>query len=148
MINELSELVTSQQVGTWLVIALLVLYFVYKEWPDFRNRVSSGALKEQKEAEEDRTVEQRLESIEKDVKEINGKLDRDYCRINELENKLRKTRGTQGDINQELELIMRALIAVLKGMQEQGANGPTRLAEQEIQSYLTKKAHKNNQEEL
>ena len=146
MINELSELVTSQQVGTWLVIALLVLYFVYKEWPDFKNRVSSGALKEQKEAEEDRTVEQRLESIEKDVKEINGKLDRDYHRINELENKLRRTRDIQGDINRELEIIMRALIAVLKGMQEQGANGPTRSAEQEIQEYLTKKAHKSNQE--
>ena len=146
MINELSELVTSQQVGTWLVIALLVLYFVYKEWPDFKIRISSGALKEQKEEAEDRTVEQRLESIEKEIKELNNKLDRDYYRINELETKVRRTRESQGDVNQELEIIMKALIAVLKGLQEQGANGPTRLAEQEIQEYLTKKAHKSNQE--
>ena len=146
MINELSELVTSQQVGAWLVIAILVIYFVYKEWPEFKRRITSGALKEQHEEEEGRTVCQRLDSIEKEIKQVNGKLDRDYYRINSLETKLRRTRESQGDINQELEIIMRAMIAVLKGLQEQGANGPTRSAEQEIQAYLTKKAHKNNQE--
>lgn len=146
MIGFLSELVTAGQAGSWLVIALLFFYFVYKEYPEFKARITSGALKEQKEEDEGRSVSQRLDSIEKEVKELNGKLDRDYYRINELETKLRKTKESQGDINQELEIIMRALIAVLQGLQEQGANGPTKDAEKEIQIYLNSKAHKTEEE--
>lgn len=146
MVSELSELVTGQQVGAWLIIAILVLYFVYKEWPDFKKRITTGALKEQKDEDEGRSVSQRLDSIEKEVKEIHGKLDRDYYRINELEAKLKRTKESQGDINQELEIIMRALIAVLQGLQEQGANGPTKDAEKEIQIYLNSKAHKTEEE--
>ena len=147
MIGILSDLVSPGQVGVWLVIAILVVYFFYKEWPEFKRRITSGALKEQQEEEEDRTVGERLDSIEKEIKQVNQKLERDYYRLNEFETKLRRTRDTQADINQELEIIMRALIGVLKGLQEQGANGPTRSAEQEIQAYLTKKAHANKEEE-
>ena len=143
MLNKLGELVTGESIAAWLLIAVLVAYFIYKEWPDFRKRVSSGAVKEQKEEDTERTVGLRLETIETDVKEIKEKLGRDYLRINKIEMQLDKTKNVQSSLMEELEIIMRALLGVLRGLQEQGANGPTKEAEAEIQDYLTKKAHKS-----
>lgn len=144
MIGKLSELVTGGEVMAWLVIAILVVYFIYKEWPDFKNRITKGALEDQKEEQHDRTVEERLDSIEKDIREINEKIGRDYTRINEYDKKLRKTQEIQADEMEELEIIMRALLGVLRGLQEQGANGPTKQAEGEILEYLGKKAHRSD----
>lgn len=146
MANKLSELVTGQSVATWILIAFLVFYFIYKEWPDFRKRVSSGAVKETKDAETDRSVGERLDTIEADVKEIKGKLQTDYLRLNQIESRLDRTKDVQGGLMEELEIIMRALLGVLQGLQEQGANGPTKAAEKEIQDYLTRKAHHINKE--
>lgn len=143
MINALSNLVTAQQVGTWLIIFLLVSYFLYKEWPELKNRMTSGAIKEKRLEETDRTVLDRLTNIENEVKQVNVKLERDYYRINEVEKKLRKTRELQADVNEELEIIMRALLDVLKTLQDQGANGATKESEKAINDYLNKKSHPN-----
>ena len=102
-------------------------------------------MKEQKEEDTERTVGLRLETIETDVKEIKEKLGRDYLRINKIEMQLDKTKNVQSSLMEELEIIMRALLGVLRGLQEQGANGPTKEAEAEIQDYLTKKAHKSTE---
>lgn len=147
MPNKLAELVTGQSVATWILIAFFVFYFIYKEWPDFRKRVSAESVKETKEAENDRSVGERLDSIEADVKEIKGKLQTDYLRLNQIEGRLDKTKETQGGLVEELEIIMRALLGVLRGLQEQGANGPTKEAEIEIQEYLTRKAHHISEKE-
>ena len=141
MVSKLSELVNGESIAVWILIAFLVFYFIYKEWPEFRKRVSSGPVKETRDAETDRTVGERLDTIEADVKEIKGKLQTDYLRLNQIESRLDRTKDVQGDLMEELEIIMRALLGVLQGLQEQGANGPTKAAEKEIQEYLTKKAH-------
>ena len=142
MVNKLADFVTANQIGVWLLIAFLVCYFVYKEWPEFKKRVSHGAVKEQRDEQTDRTVDQRLNAIESDVKEIKDKLNRDYYRINRVEQQIDKTKSTQADEMEELEIIMRALLGVLRGLQEQGTNVPTKEAEAEIQAYLNKKAHR------
>jgi len=144
MMSKLSDLVTAQSLANWLVLAIIVAYFVYKEWPEFRRRVSHGAVKEKLDEQTDKTLEQRLSSIEKEVKEVNEKLDRDYKRINLMESQIEKTKTVQANTSEELEIIMRALLGVLKGMQERGANGPTKEAEAEIQEYLNKKAHRGD----
>ena len=141
MVNKLADFVTANQIGVWLLIAFLVCYFVHKEWPEFKKRVSHGAVKEQRDEQTDRTVDQRLDAIESDVKEIKDKLNRDYYRINRVEQQIDKTKSTQANEMEELEIIMRALLGVLRGLQEQGTNGPTKEAEAEIQAYLNKKAH-------
>ncbi len=41
---------------------------------------------------------------------------------------------------EEREITLRSLLGVVKGLQEIGANGPTKVAEAEIQEYLLKKA--------
>ena len=142
MMSKIAELVKGESLVAWLLIAILVVYFVYKEWPEFRNRVSHGAVKEKIDEQSEKTLEKRLGGIEKEVKEINEKLDRDYKRINLMEAQIEKTKTAQANTSEELEIIMRALLGVLRGLQEQGTNGPTKDAEAEIQEYLNKKAHK------
>lgn len=141
--GKLLDWVTGGQVAVWLVIAFFVCYFIYKEWPAFRDRVSSKAVKEQKTSESSKTVEERLGSIESRLASIEEKLGRDYERLNDIEREHRKTRKMAQDSLEEREIIMRTLLGVLGGLQELGANGPTKDAEQEIRTYLNRKAHDN-----
>ena len=142
MLDKLAEAVTGEQIAIWLVIAFLVGFFIYKEFPEFRKRISSKALKEQKDEQTDRTVEQRLDNMESELQQINDKLSRDYGRLNAIEKQIDRTKNAQSDIMEELGIIMNALLGVLKGLQEKGVNGPARNAEEEIQKYLNSKAHK------
>ena len=143
MTGKLSELVSGEAVAMWLLIAFLVFYFIYKEWPEFKKRMTSGVIKEQKDEQIDKTVDQRLNTIESNIKEIDGKLDRDYQRLNRLDSELEHTRDSQKDMAEELGLIMEALMGALGGLQELGANGPTKEAKNKIQDYLNRKAHQS-----
>ena len=147
MQNKLLELITGDQVGTWLLIAFLVVYFIYKEWPDFQRRVSGKAVKEEKEAAEDKSVIDRLSAIEEEVRQIKTKLDRDYDRLNDMERWRNTIQKIAEDSLEEREILMRALLGVLGGLQEMGANGSTKKAEQTIREYLTKKAHEGGKDE-
>lgn len=141
MQNKIMELITGDQVVTWILIAFLVGYFIYKEWPDFQRRVSGKAVKEEKEAAEDFSVSQRLTAIETDVRQIKEKLDRDYNRLNDMERWKMSMQRIAADSLEERQILMQALLGVLGGLQEIGANGPTKEAEKTIRSYLNKKAH-------
>lgn len=132
----------------------MVGYFIYKEWPDFQKRVSSGAVKTEKEKIHDGVLDARLCAIETKqaemgvtLDEIKYKLGRDFDRINDLEKLQKKNEKAQDEGQEELEVIMRALLGVLRGLQEQGANGPTKTAEAELQDYLNRKAHKTKDDE-
>ena len=50
MQNKIMELVTGDQVAVWILIAFLVGYFIYKEWPEFSRRVSGEAVEKENEA--------------------------------------------------------------------------------------------------
>ena len=43
---------------------------------------------------------------------------------------------------EEREILMQAMLGVLGGLQELGANGPTEEAKETIQTYINKQAHK------
>ena len=139
--GKLLDYVTGSQIAVWLVIAFFVAYFIYKEWPAFRDRVSSGSLKRQKDSDIGKSVEKRLEGIEDRLATIEEKLGRDYVRLGDIEREHGKTRKMAQDSLEEREIIMRTLLGVLGGLQELGANGPTKEAEQEIRNYLNRKAH-------
>lgn len=141
--GKLADLVSGESVAQWILIAALVIYFIYKEWPEFMNRIRGKVSKDIRMEETDRTLEQRLDGIESDVKAINQKLDRDYQRINVLESEMRRAKESQANTSEELEIIMEALMGALGGLQELGANGPTKEAKTKIQDYLNKKAHRN-----
>lgn len=139
--SKISELVTGEQVAVWLIIALLVFYFIYKEYPEFKNRISASAVKDQKSDFNEKTVEQRLDGIEADIKEIKEKLNQDFYRINDVETKQKKISLAQQESLEEREIMMRALLAALKGLHELGANNDTSKSEDEINDYLNRKAH-------
>lgn len=142
MLGKLGDLVTSESVLQWLLIALLFGYFLFKEWPDITGRIRGKVKKDLQAEETDRTLEQRLDGIEADVKSIKEKLDRDYQRINRIEIDVKQYKANQESTSEELELIMEALMGALGGLQELGANGPTKEAKTKIQDYLNRKAHK------
>lgn len=144
MISGLQELVTGQQIASWLIIAFLVVYFIYKEAPDFKKRMTKSALKEKEEELSDKSIVERLDNIEKSMQEMNEKLNRDYDRLNILEREHRKTEKIVRGTLQESGIIMRALLGIIEGLQELGADGKTKDSEEEIKRYLVEKSHDEN----
>ena len=130
MLNGIQSTVTGKDIVTWLIIAVIVLYFFYKEWPEFWKRITAKT-KSQLTSEE----------VCEKVKEIDEKLDRDYQRLNHLEARVDNLHKEQNDSKEESEIMMRAMLGVLKGLQELGANVTTSKNEQEIQEYLNRRAH-------
>ena len=142
MEHKLVEMVTADQVMTWIVIAFVVGYFIYKEWPEIKRRISGGAVAAEKEAAEDRSVCERLTAIDVDIREIKEKLNRDFTRLNDTDRWKESVHLLAVDSLEEREILMQALLGVLGGLQEIGANGTTQEAEREIREYLNRKAHK------
>lgn len=141
MEHELMELVTGGQVAAWILIAFLVGYFVYKEWPDFQRRMTGRAVEKERDAAADKTVNARLSAIEDDVRQIKEKLERDFTRLNTMERWKRTITGIAEDSLEERQILMEAMLGVLGGLQEIGANGCTKSAETAIRNYLNRKAH-------
>jgi hypothetical protein len=141
-LDVIKKLVSPDQLITWLVIAALFIYFVYKEWPEFKRRMSGGAVAAEKEAAEDKSVSDRLSAIETDIKQIKENLDRDYHRLNEMERWRGGIQKMGEESLEEREILMQAMIGVLGGLQELGANGPTKSAKAGIQDYINRQAHK------
>ena len=138
MVNKLSELVTGEQVAIWLIIAFLVAYFIYKEWPEFQRRMTKSAVKEKEDEISEKTVSERLDAIEKQLSEMNDKLTRDYDRINVMEKQQKKIDKMQRNSLEERGIIMRALLALMEGSAD---NEKIRESENEIQSYLVRQSH-------
>lgn len=134
----LQQAISPEQLIMWLIIAFLVSYFVYKEWPEFKRRVSGSAIKEVN----DKTVSERLTAIEKDISEIKAKLDIDYTRLNDMDRWKNGIEQIVTESLEEREILMQAMLGVLGGLQELGANGPTKAAKATIQDYINKQAHK------
>ena len=141
MEKALENLVTPDQVLTWILIAVLVGYFIYKEWPEFKRRISGSALDAAKEAAEDKSVSDRLTRIESELKTIREKLDLDYNRLNDIDRWRVSMQRMVSDSLEERQILMQAMLGVLGGLQEIGANGVTKDAEHAIRQYLNKKAH-------
>ena len=75
------------------------------------------------------------------MKDIKAKLERDYTRINDMERWRGSMERMIADSLEEREILMQAMLGVLGGLQEIGANGPTKKAEEQIRLYLNRKAH-------
>ena len=133
----LSGLVDGQSFISWLIMAFLFGYFVYKEWPEFQRRMGNKTAMEEK----GKSLLERVATIEADVRDVKEKLDRDYRRINDVERELARHRKDQARDREEMEIIMKGVLAALQGLQQQGCNGPVGNTIDEINAYLNKKAH-------
>lgn len=142
----LQDLVTPEQILIWLIIAFLVGYFVYREWPEFKKRITGSALDKAAAEAVDKSLDARLTSIEEDVRQIKDKLDRDYGRLNDMEKWKRSMEQIVSESLEEREILMQAMLGVLGGLQELGANGPTKEATDTINRYINKQAHRRDKE--
>ena len=141
MLSKLAEMISGEYLTGWLLALLLFGYLAYKEWPELRGRISSGAIKERRMEETDATLAGKSSRIEDRLNEVNEKLDRDYRRLNEFERWQRRTQSYTAESFQERELIIRGLVACLDGLHQLGANGKTEAVRDEIDTFLNKSAH-------
>lgn len=135
--NKLSSLTTEDFIVQWVVVAVLAILLIYKSWPDIKKALNSWRKHENDREGLSTSIKRHDEEIEK----INEKLDRDYIAINEMRKTLALQKRVTEESLEEREIIMRSLLGVLKGLQEIGANGPTKEAQAEIEAYINKQAH-------
>jgi len=143
MMNTLGDAVSTDNFVMVFICILLIAYFVYKEWPEFKKRMSKSSVDEQKIESDGKDLLSRIAHIKKDVEEIKNQLSRDYVRLNTVEEETRKQKQQIEESLEERRILMQGLLGALGGLQELGANGPTKSAEQEIRDYLNKQAHKS-----
>lgn len=139
--DKLTDLITADYAVLWIVMLLLVLAAVYKWVPPIYYNVKGAGKKEAEAESAHKSLDQRVEALETQVEDINQKLDRDFSRLNEIADSLRQQQKVSVESLEERELIIKSLLAMLKGLQEIGANGPTKVAQAEIETYLNKQAH-------
>lgn len=121
-----------------LLCVLIICYFVYKEWPEFRKRIKGAD-------EEAHTVEERLLQVEKENKALREMLANDFSRLNSIEKLTRANAKAAHESLEERQIIMESLLACLKGIHELGANGPTEEGIHNINAYLNRQAHVNQE---
>lgn len=148
----ISSHVSIGEIGTWVCIAFIVGMLISKLWDTFFPKIQKKIMREVQLDQTDADIIKRLDEIEinfkgeiKDIKSqisrIDEKLDNDNNRIHNVEKKSEKLEKLTMDSLEEREILMHSVLAVLKGLQEIGANGPTKEAQKRIEDYLTKKAH-------
>ena len=142
MEKTLQQVISADQLLAWLICAFLFGYFVYKEWPELKKRITEGTKQKAEAEATDKSLDARLTAIEADVKQIKDKLDRDYGRLNDMEKWKKSMEQIVTESLEEREILMQAMLGVLGGLQELGANGPTQEAVTTIHSYINKQAHR------
>ncbi len=140
--DKLTEMVTLEAIIQWVIIFFLVAYFIYKEYPELKRRITGGAKKELENKGYEKKIEERLTSVEERLADIEVKLHRDDKSLEELYTSEQEDKKMIQDSLEEREITMRALLAIIDGLHEIGANGPTTTAHDEITNYLSRQAHK------
>ena len=138
MVSEIQSMVSGEQVASWIIIAFLVIYFIYKEYPEFKKRITKSTLTEKEQEVSEKTILERLDAIEAKLKEMDDKLTNDYERINIGEREQKSLKIMQRSSLQERGIIMRALLALMEGSED---NAKIRESEAEINKYLIEQAH-------
>lgn len=68
------------------------------------------------------------------INKLIKRLDKNCFEINELKDDV-------NDSKFERKIMLRGILACLKGLEKQGCNGPVTLAKEEIEDYILTKAH-------
>lgn len=143
-LESISEIVPTQYI-VWVILVLIALgVAAVKIYPIVRSGFEALRLKINDKDMLVKQIKQHdndIQQIRKDIGEINQKIGRDYARLNQIQQiSVRQQKYIEESL-EERELIIRSLLGVVQGLQEVGANGPTKKVEAEIQAYLLKKSH-------
>lgn len=134
---KVGDIVTADAIMQWIIIAVFAAIFLYKELPGFINWIKHAG-----KVDGD-SLSDRIDSVEKHQGDMDQKLDRDYVRINRIEEDMQLQKKETMDSKKERQLLMNSILAMLKALQELGADGETGIAKQqeELESFLSGKAH-------
>ncbi|MDO4650194.1 MAG: hypothetical protein Q4B26_16265 [Eubacteriales bacterium] len=137
-----------------LIILFLVGYFLYKEWPELKKRVSKGSVDEVRQENEESKLIEDIAGIKKDIADLKSDIQlikdrqtRDYNRMNELESETKRQRKAISESLSERKLLMRGIMACLDGLEQQGCNHTVPSTKNEINQYLNDLAHMNEDTE-
>ena len=145
-LEKLSGYVPVQYIVWTILVLLVVVVILYKCYPKIKTWFETARKAENKREDIDELLERHnkeLEELKKEIQKINTKLSNDHTEISKIEEITVKQQQYIEDSMEERELIIHSLLGVVQGLQEVGANGPTKKTEKEIQDYLVRKAHKN-----
>lgn len=85
--------------------------------------------------EQDKEIEELKQKHEDDIKKLHTKLENAEKSILEMH------KGDQRGVQEELQLLVYGIQACLKGLAEQGCDGPVSDAIDKIEKHINKKAH-------
>lgn len=72
---------------------------------------------------------------------VTDRINKNENDIKELKDEVSRLKNDSKDIKEEMLVIVNGLLACLKGLQEQGCNGPVTVGIKQIEEYLMKKSH-------
>lgn len=136
--DQILDIASPKDLLVWIVCALLIIQVILKYYPVVRGWFKKDIMQETAA----HTVDQRLDALEQDVKEVKARQARDYSRMNDMTERLEESAQDIKDSKEERQLMLSGILAALKGLQELGTNGPTKSAQSEIELYLNRQAHK------
>lgn len=136
----------------WTVIVLLVIVVAaIKIIPLIKKWFESARQMANYRDELDRRLEkctQDIKDITQELSNINTRCVGSQSQVNKIAEITQKQQQYIEDSMEERELIIRSLLGVVQGLQEVGADGPTKKAEKEIQDYLVKKSHRTPDDDV
>lgn len=144
--EKLSGYVPVQYIIWTLAVVAVLVVVIYKCYPTVKGWFESARKAANKRDDIDETLEnhkKELDELREEIQKINQKLSNDKTHIIKIEDATLTQQKYLEESMEERELIIRSLLGVVQGLQEVGANGPTKKAEKEIQEWLVKKSHKN-----
>ena len=126
----------------WTLMLIVFLYVCFKFIP----RVIKTLNKIRKHINDLENLSNAVKKNSEDIELIQCKIGRDFARLNTLEKLTIKQQEYIEESLEERKLILTSLLGVVQGLQEIGANGPTKVVESTIQQYLLKQAHRKTNE--
>lgn len=121
-----------------LVIACIKFFPILKSWFEAA-RTKVNTYEELQKMINNHT--EQINGLKDSINDINDKMGNDYRQIKQIREMTVKQQKYIDDSMEERELIVRSLLGIIQGLQELGANGPTKAAESDIKEYMVKKSH-------
>lgn len=136
-----------------LVVGLVIIgFFVYREWPEFRARVSKKAvddkcdeIKDVNIAKDIASIKSDIATLKEDIKDVKEKQMRDYKRLNSIDEDNLKQRKAIKESLTERKLLMRGIMACLDGLEQLNCNHTVPETKKAISDYLNDAAHDANE---
>lgn len=143
MVEQLKSMVDPQFATQWVVMGILTLLLIWKWLPDIKTALENWRCRKNRKE----SLESAVKRHDKEIADINDKLGRDYEALNRIEKAMRVQKKSMEESLEERGILMKGLLACLKGLQELCTNDVTKAAQGEIEAYMNKQAHEPRRDE-